>query len=255
MNSDHSITRINGIDGLPTRGSPIVTNGLKGDSPAGSKHGLVPSSAAAPGYGLYPPVGHQAARIPQAGPSHQSASADLLARSSYGALAAAHHLSQPDPRTLAMFPHMMGPSPLRPPGPFDYPAIDPFRDPYRLDMLGRDPLREARERELMRLNPLGSLVNSELERAKALGLAGYPSLPAGYPSGAASAYAAPTTLAALNAHKMVGSPYSSLYSGGAAGLSLPSLGGLPPSLGHMGLNGAMPGAGAGQQYSKDQLRR
>ena len=116
-----------------------------------------------------------------------------------------------------------------------------------MDLLGRDPLREARERELMRLNPLGSLVNSELERAKALGLAGYPSLPTGYPG-----YPTATTLAAASlAHKMVPPHLSSLYSSPSMA---PGLGFPHPGLSHaMGLNG-VPGSNP-QFNGKDPLRR
>ena len=209
VNSDHSITRLNGLDSNShsrDHASPLVTNGLKSDSPA-SKH-LAGLPGVSPGYHLYPPGGHRPPAAAAPAP-HQ----DLLGRSAYSALAhpsidprlAASQadslrlaqLAQADPRLAqaaipvdprmdprlaqaAMFPHMMAPSLPRPPGPFDaYAGLDPFRDAYRLDLLARDPLREARDRELMRLNPLGSLVNTELERAKALGLAGYPSLPTG----------------------------------------------------------------------------
>lgn len=266
VNSDHSITRING--GLDTHnsghGSPLVTNGLKSDSPA-SKH-LAGLPGVSPGYHLYPPGGHRPPGGPP--PPHQ----DLLGRGGYPSLdprldprlaqsqadslrlaqltQADPRLAQAamvdprmDPRLAAMYPHMMPPSALaRPHDPFAAYGIDPFRDPY--SMLGRDPLREARERELMRLNPLGSLVNSELERAKALGLAGYPSLPGGLPPG----YASPTTHSMMS--KISASPYSSLYTSA----SLPGLG-LGHSVGHaaMGLNG-VPGAPS-QYASKDPLRR
>lgn len=247
VNSDHSISRLNGLDIDPRaphrdHGSPIVTNGLKSDSPA-IKH--IPSTIAHQSY-MYPASQTRPAQAPV--PPAMPSSADLLARSSYGL--AAHHMAPPssmhDPRTLAMFPHLMGQS-LRAPNPFDYPSLDPFRDPYRMDLLGRDPLREARERELMRMNPLGSLVNSELERAKALGLAGYPSMPTGYPG-----YPTATTLAAASlAHKMVPPHLSSLYSSPSMA---PGLGFPHPGLSHaMGLNG-MPGSNP-QFNGKDPLRR
>lgn len=244
VNSDHSISRLNGLDIDPRashrdHGSPIVTNGLKSDSPS-IKH--IPSTIAHQSY-MYPASQTRPAQAPV--PPAMPSSAELLGRSSYGL--AAHHMAPPssmhDPRTLAMFPHLMGQS-LRAPNPFDYPSLDPFRDPYRMDLLGRDPLREAREREIMRLNPLGSL---ELERAKALGLAGYPSLPTGYPG-----YPTATTLATASlAHKMVPPHLSSLYSSPSIA---PSLGFPHPSLGHaMGLNG-VPGSNP-QFNGKDPLRR
>jgi len=247
VNSDHSISRLNGLDMDPRaphrdHGSPIVTNGLKSDSPA-IKH--LPSTIAHQSY-MYPASQTRPAQAPV--PPALPSSADLLGRSSYGL--GAHHMAPPssmhDPRTLAMFPHLMGQS-IRAPNPFDYPSLDPFRDPYRMDLLGRDPLREAREREMMRLNPLGSLVNSELERAKALGLAGYPSLPTGYPG-----YPTATTLATASlAHKMVPPHLSSLYSSPSMA---PGLGFPHPGLGHaMGLNG-VPGSNP-QFNGKDPLRR
>jgi len=270
VNSDHSITRLNGLDSSShsrDHGSPLVTNGLKSDSPA-SKH-LAGLPGVSPGYHLHPPGGHRPPGGPPA-PHH-----DLLGRSAYGALGhpsldprLAHsqadsirlaQLAQSDPRlaqaamvdprmdpmmAAAMFPHLMAPSMARPPGPFEYPGLDPFRDPYRMDLLNRDPLREARERELMRLNPLGSLVTSELERAKALGLAGYPSMPSGLPPG----YPPTTTLSMMS--KMAPNPYGSLYSSPSMhGLSLPH--GLPH--GAMGING-LPGSPA-QYNGKDPLRR
>ena len=164
-----------------------------------------------------------------------------------------------DPRTLAMFPHMMSQS-LRPPNPLDpytsavqsyAAALDPYRDPFRMDLLGRDPLREARERELMRLgaaaaNPLGSLVPgaAELERAKALQLssAGYPGL------GSAAAY--PGYPATTPAHHTL----NTLYPPAASPALHPSLPGYPhpTSLGYPGINGAtLPG----QYGAKDPLRR
>ena len=263
VNSDHSITRLNGLDSNShsrDHGSPLVTNGLKSDSPA-SKH-LAGLPGVSPGYHLYPPGGH---RPPTGGPpSHQ----ELLGRSAYPSLghpsmdprlAASQadslrlaQLAQADPRlaqaamvdprmdprmTAAMFPHMMAPSLGRAPGPFDYPGLDPFRDPYGL-LAARDPLREARERELMRLNPLGSAL--ELERAKALSLAAYPSMP-GVPPG----YPTTTSLSMMSG---MASPYSSLYTSP----SLPTLG-LP--LGHRvpGING-VPGPGS-PYATKDPLRR
>jgi len=127
-----------------------------------------------------------------------------------------------------MFPHMMGhPSSIRPSaGPLGYPSMDPYRDPYRLDLLGRDPLREARERELTRLNPLGSLMSSELERARALGLAGYPSMHAGFPGGFPATSLASSLLGpGAYAQKMVPPPMGSMYASNAgvhpgAGLGL-----------------------------------
>merc|ERR1719461_2722406 len=157
---------------------------------AGGHHGHPPTSYLYPG--AQPRPGQPPGPPPASTPSH-------------------------DPRSLAMFPHMMGQS-LRPPNPLDpyaaaaaaavsYPGLDPYRDPFRLDLLGRDPLREARERELMRLGSLGSLgTTMELERAKALSLssAGYPSLAgAAYPGYPATTLAAAQAAASasLAAHK------------------------------------------------------
>ena len=256
VSSDHSITRING--GQPGL-DPV--NGLKSDSPAasvmkaGGHHGHPPTSYLYPGAqprpgqppGPPPASSYLASLAPPATPSH-------------------------DPRSLAMFPHMMGQS-LRPPNPLDpyaaaaaaavsYPGLDPYRDPFRLDLLGRDPLREARERELMRLGSLGSLgTTMELERAKALSLssAGYPSLAgAAYPGYPATTLAAAQAAASasLAAHKMgvagvgVAPHLSSLYPATHPGYP-PSLAGYPTS----GLNGIPGHAAAGQYNGKDPLRR
>ena len=256
VSSDHSITRINGG---PASGHE---NGLKSDSPASSglkAHHSLP--AASPYGGLYP-----GARPGQ--PPPPSAASSYLA-----AAAAGHHgLAPPshDPRTLAMFPHMMTGS-LRPtldPYSASYAAaLDPYRaDPYRLDLLGRDPLREARERELIRLGAPASLGSLELERAKAYGLAGaagagYPGLapPSAYPgyppttfaAAQAAQAAASASLAHSHAQKMASAHgLGSLYP--SSGLH-PSLAGYPgAALGYPGpgLNGA-----AGQFNGKDPLRR
>ena len=262
VNSDHSITRLNGLD----------TNGLKSDSPAAAAlkagaHHLPPAM---------PPGGHQPHSYlypgSQSRPGQPPISTSYLAGHGHPSLAPPPTPTH-DPRTLAMYPHIMGQS-LRPPNPLDpyaaaaaatYASMDPYRDPFRLDLLGRDPLREARERELMRLGaaagPLGTSL--ELERAKALSLSSagfhHPSLAAGaaaaYPGYPTSAQAAAS--ASLAAHKMgVPSHLSSLYPSAAnpAAALHPSLAaaGYPSALGYptAGLNGAVP-----SQYGKDPLRR
>ena len=212
VNSDHSISRINGT-GPPARDSPTVNGIAKSESPAVSRPGGHAAYS-----GLYGAAGRGGAAYLGATPGLSHA---------------------PDPRTLAMFPHL-APTQLRPHNPFDYPAaaaaaasLDPYRaaaaaaaDPYGAALLGRDPLREARERELMRLNPLAGpaalqpALNAELERAKALssmvqgvGLspAGYPGLPGAVPGYPPSPYPPQ--------HKMVPHhPLTPLY-GGQAGLA------------------------------------
>ena len=138
MNSDHSITRING--GLDTHnsghGSPLVTNGLKSDSPA-SKH-LAGLPGVSPGYHLYPPGGHRPPARPP--PPHQ----DLLGRGGYPPYHqhGSANPSRPRLAQAAMVDPRMDPL---------LEAMYPFMESYSL--LSRDPLREPKERELMHLNP------------------------------------------------------------------------------------------------------
>ena len=268
VSSDHSITRINGG---PASGHE---NGLKSDSPAGLKppghHSLGAGAAhpaASPYGGLYPG--------PQARPGQPpppSAASSYLA-----AAAAAGQFTQPspDPRTLAMFPHMMSQS-LRPPNPLDpysasYAALDPYRDPFRLDLLGRDPLREARDRELLRLGAgagAASLGSLELERAKAYGLgaagAGYPGLapPSAYPGYPPTTYAAAHAAQAAASASLAHSHAQKMASAHGLGSLYPSSAGLHPglagypgaALGYPGPAAGLNGA-AGQFNGKDPLRR